>query len=85
MTFFAFKRRLSRFLTTLSLFRTRLASSSPLSRVPLATLSAPGSVPAGCGRPDPLFRSPFAVPHTFSLDRRATYLEAVDFDIFFLF
>ena len=28
MTFFAFKRRLSRFLTTLSLFRTRLASSS---------------------------------------------------------
>ena len=28
MTFFAFKRRLSRFLMTLSLFRTRLASSS---------------------------------------------------------
>ena len=40
--------------------------------------SAPGSVPAGSGRPDPLFCSPFAVTRTFSLDRRATYLQAVD-------
>ena len=47
--------------------------------------SAPGSVPAGSGRPDPLFRSPFAVTRTFSLDRRATYLQAVDFDVFFSF
>ena len=41
-------------------------------------LSTPGSVPAGSGRPDPLFCSPFAVTRTFSLDRRATYLQAVD-------
>ena len=40
--------------------------------------SAPGSVPASSGRPDPLFCSPFAVTRTFSLDRRATYLQAVD-------
>ena len=46
--------------------------------------SAPGSVPVGSGRPEPLF-SPFAVTRTFSLDRRATYLQAVDFDVFFLF
>ena len=59
---FAFKRRLSRFLTTSSLFCTNLASSSASSS--LATPFAPGSVPAGSGRPHPLFCSPFAVTHT---------------------
>ena len=69
---FAFKSRLSRFLTTSSLFRTSLASSSASSS--LATPLAPGSVPAGSGRPHPPFCSPFSVTHTFSLDRHVTYL-----------